>query len=154
MHRLLLGLLFWVAILTPALANWEFAKWGMTLDELIAASGGKAIRYSEKEIKEKSTFIGYKCQAYMPNYATGKFKFEVRFCFDARENLFSVDLYTDGQDFYELDRTLRGVFGRPAEEKDGLVPSRIWTDRTKGNVVRLVRVSSTILQYQPIAKGF
>jgi hypothetical protein len=40
----------------PALAeDWEFTKWGMTVDEVTAAAGGKAIPCNEEDCRNMST---------------------------------------------------------------------------------------------------
>ena len=137
-------------------ADWDFTKWGMSLNQVVTASGGRARTLTPDRAKAESSFIGLSCQAQIASpYTLAGLSFQkVNFCFDGDGRLQSVDLYTGGNDFEQVDRTLAAAFGAPAKSEGGSLPERIYVDRAKGNSLRLIRVSSTILSYRPIPSGF
>lgn len=143
-----------LAFAGPAHADWEYTKWGMTVDQAIKASGGKAKAYSAAESASKSTFIGQKCLAGYNGHVVAGHSFEVRFCFDQAQKLTSVSLYAPREDFYSIDRDLRSAFGSPVMDSGGSIPSVIWNDTAKGNSLKLTLVSSAILEYTPKRVGF
>ena len=137
-------------------ADWDFTKWGMSLNQVVTASGGRARTLTPDQAKAESTFVGLSCQAQIASpYTLAGLSFQkVNFCFDGDGRLQSVNLITEGNDFERVDRTLAAAFGAPAKSEGGSLPERIYVDRAKGNSLRLIRVSSTILSYRPIPSGF
>lgn len=147
------ALIFFCALL-PARADWAFTKWGMTLRDTLIASNGQANVLPPQDVKGKSTFKGSTCKANIKDYNISEYHFEVVFCFDSNDRLSSVVLYTSGDEFRAIDRALTATYGAPASQKGGSLPSKIWNDRQGGNTLRLIRVSSTVIEYKAIPTGF
>jgi hypothetical protein len=140
----------------PAKADWQFTKWGMTPGQVVAASRGSAVRLPPDRIQAETTFTDTRCLVQTPSgfQIAGINFMKVNYCFDGAERLQSVLLYAPEGMFYEAERALASAFGAPVQSKDGIIPERIYNDRSKGNTVRLLRVSSTVVQYRPIVSGF
>lgn len=92
----------------PASAHWQFTRWGMTPDQVIKASGGKAAWKQEKDHQELEM-----------DYPSGQFTLSVSFVFDASNHLNSIQM-TNNADAMALMRELKGKYGKPAEtDPDG-----------------------------------
>jgi hypothetical protein len=139
----------------PASADWDYTKWGMTVDDVIFAGKGKVNRLNDEQTKDESTFyLACRAQSLLPVTIGGIVFNKVNFCFDTNGKLASVDLYAEESEFYAVDRALASTFGAPARASDDGIPERIYSDKNKGNSLRLVLISSTILTYTPIPSGF
>jgi hypothetical protein len=135
--------------------GWEFTRWGMTLSEVMEASGGQAQSIQPGPGAKDCTFTGSVCLAYIPHYKLAGFPFEIRFGFEATtKRLNRVVLYANGDAFYELERALTGAFGAPIASERGRLPVSMWRDPAKGNTIRVLRVVSSVIEYTPIASGF
>jgi hypothetical protein len=66
-----------LGFVSPAKADWQYTKWGMTPQQVAAASGGNAQLETD----------GRGCTG---TYRVGKFKFDVTFEFDERARLLAV----------------------------------------------------------------
>ena len=141
--------------ISPAQANWEWTRWGTTPEQVLAASKGKAVRLSDQQVKDESSFLNARCRLQMPGpYTVGGITFDkVNFCFD-NSGLSSVNLRASEDAFGAVDRALRSALGAPVAAEGGSLPSRMFNDPKKGNTLRLVRFGDTILQYLPMASGF
>jgi hypothetical protein len=74
----------------PALADWQYTKWGMTVDQVIVASNGQMARCPRVCGKEGETETSLATGA----YKSGKFDFTAFANFDNRTGeLTSVKLY-------------------------------------------------------------
>lgn len=150
------SLLAGLAFANSAHADWRFAKWGMTQEELVAAGAGQVRSLSADEVDAAGGFYGLKCRAEMDGpieISTVTFT-SARFCFNDGGRLASVDLQAPGDDFYAIDRALRSAFGTPIEQSDGSIATRSFNDEEKGNSLRLIRIIDSVLSYTPRATGF
>ena len=147
-------LLAWALSLNagPARADWEWTMWGMTPEQVVQTSAGRSIQQVDPSSR-LSTFVGATVLLVMNNYQAAGQTFEVRFGFDDQRRLNEVALYASDKAFFEVERALTGIYGAPARMQGGNVPTRTWNAPDKGNVIRLLRSASTIIQYRPIAKG-
>lgn len=139
----------------PASADWQYAKWGMTAAEVIAASNGEARRLpAGKEIV--CAFNDQKPIAYIPAKKIDQWTFEVVFCAAGGGKLSSVALEPKpAEDTYNsLRASLLGRYGRPIQDGQGDIAVTAWNDTKGGNLVRLARVISLgRIEYRAIAKG-
>src|SRR5262245_39013109 len=75
-----------LSFLSPARADWQWTKWGMSPEGLVAASGGKARLATEEETQKKSHGKQggpqTKLMLAVGTHRAGDFQFEAFFLFD------------------------------------------------------------------------
>lgn len=142
-----------LAMAAPAHADWQFTRWGMSVDEVLAAGEGRVARIPADQVEAESTMVGTQCRTQIsgPYELAGTTYSKVNLCFDAT-GLARVMLYADELDYGAVDRALVSTFGEPAAETS--LPSKTFIDRDKGNTIRLLRFSETVLEYTPRPSGF
>lgn len=141
------------AMAAPAHADWQFTRWGMSLDEVVAAGEGRVARIAADQVDAESTMVGTECRAQIngPYELAGTTYSKVNLCFDGT-GLARVMLYADEWDYGAVDRALVSALGEPVDETP--LPSKTFIDREKGNTIRLLRFSVTVLEYTPRAVAF
>jgi len=100
-------------------ADWEYTTYGMTADEIVAASAGKAWKLSGAEQQNMSTAFATAIAA--STHETGPFNFAVIFFADkggsqlgtVRLNLKSQDEFQTRAQVEELRNALTGKYGQP-----------------------------------------
>jgi hypothetical protein len=114
-------------IATSARANWAFTHWGMTPEEVVAASGGAAhvlppnerTRYDELhwELSVKG------------HYREGPLAYQMGFMFDTETHRLKCILYNaTGDDVRPLTENLIAKLGKPQKDSDfGSVRDMTWT---------------------------
>jgi hypothetical protein len=141
----LLGL----GLATSAQADWQYAKWGMTKKEIIAASKGEA-----REYKRGEDFVcnnDRKVIAVIAKKVLAGTAFTVAFCAYADGKLSSVRLDNSGANTYQLRETMLGQYGVPISNgRDNLM----WNDRKSGNAViftdQLGIGTGAMIEYKPL----
>ena len=143
------GLLFALLLPLPASADWEFSQWGMTRQQLMAASQGKAKACAASDMSTCYLAMdGCKAGAHMQRYPAFGLTFTVVFGFDDKATLACMLLTFEGAD--SIKDTFLKVYGKPDEQTRG---SALWTDRTGYNSIRLFQVRDrTHIQYRPFGK--
>jgi hypothetical protein len=156
MKRVGLFLAALVSLAPTAYADWQFTKWGMTPEQVIAASGGSAVTPDAEKSKSCSSPSGEdKCLAIMPSYKVGSYKFEVSFQFSERK-LNRILLKVDPKEYPNVREMLLGVYGEPISDKKTSFSSKaIWKDDRNKNSVSLNWMPDTYLTiyYEPIVTG-
>lgn len=141
-----------------ARADWQFTKWGMSVDQLVSASGGKAVRIPPDQIAAKSPPKGpLRCLAEVaPPYRIGSTDFDSgSFLFDANGRLAAINFSVRADKFDELQSQLTAALGRPSASESRVFPHLIWRDLQKHNAVELRGFGTiTILSYAPIPSDF
>ena len=145
-----------IVILRPLSAHgdWQYARWGMTVEEIVAASAGVARAYP-KDLQK--SYRGFDNLAAAPYEAWG-FSFMARFMFSSDDGrLAGVDLDVASSQCADLEDTLRGRYGAPESEQNTFVHSVFtWRDITEGNHISLLRLGSRLapdfcsLRYRPL----
>lgn len=126
-----------------ALADWQYAKWGMTSQQVIEASQGKAIALPAEEREGKSTETAEGLLA--APYAAGKFSFTASFLFDRQSSKLSrIHLsLNDPSLCSELLQSLADKYGEPSLVKSSSVSSRTeWRDKASGNGVQYLYIAT------------
>jgi hypothetical protein len=145
-----LGALLAIALVpTYAQAGWQYTQWGMTAEEIVAASKGAAHPASGKAKPDKlgATLIYHLLDA---DYVGSGYEFAVNFWFDENRRLATVTLkLKNPADCASLHGTLSGIYGPPVNER---YPR--WWDSSNGNVVLLTDIAPTLcdLSYRPYVK--
>src|SRR5216684_2564277 len=81
-----LAILYFLSSQAPARADWQYTKWGMSPNELVRASAGKAVPNTDTTHNRADAIA----QLTSP-YTTGGFSFVAYFLFE-RDKLVFVDL--------------------------------------------------------------
>lgn len=141
--RALLALVLSIQLSTPAAADWEFTRWGMTVEQVQAASGNTLDTIPE--YRRPGMRIGATLPILEGVFKAGAFRFYVNYHFDAQGMLELVDLqpdnYTIGR---EIESALLARYGRPIVDKSGgsCAACYEWQDLERGNVVNFYRTPS------------
>ena len=122
-----------------ALANWEFTRWGMTVDEVERASRYSAIPNGQGygcmlEIHGPTTFLGIRFSL-------------VKFCFDDEALLKSVDLLASVTAYSTVERNLLRAYGPPQIPRGVDQLSSSWTDPERGDRIDLSLAENTVVTY-------
>lgn len=144
-----LGLALVLALSAPgqARADWQWTKWGMTQDQLIAASEGKA-----HPVAGRSDLLRMDGA-----FQIGGFTFRtITFNFDASGRLEQVNLFGSDAVFADVSLALRSVYGPPVKtEQEYYEQHEYFSDVAKGNQIDLEVSSDEVsLTYKPLPTGF
>lgn len=128
-----------------ALADWQYAKWGMAPAEVMSASGGKAV-----EKVERGGASGKDRKRIVSEYSTGPFAFDVLFEFNVRTSRLagvSLTLRDTGREDGEcgdLNGALFNRYGAATFESKGQgFDIQVWQLRSSNTAVGLTRVLSS-----------
>lgn len=131
---------------SPAAAHWQWTKWGMTPDQVVAAGGTKAA-LAPTEPRWRVRLVS-PVTAGGVTFESGSFAFE-----DGRLVAVSLDA-KDALSFHKLESALGGAFGQPVVSTDGAISTRVFADKAKGNRVTLKSIGDSVfLDYGPIDTG-
>ena len=123
-------------------ADWQYTKWGMTVEEVIIASNGSAIKSADTG----RDVIGAKSLA-IAQYFAGEFVFEANFLFDRKtQKLRYVMLSLEKGNPNLLYEALVNRYGKPVETRasdDTNIKSARWLDRENNNNVNWVMIAMT-----------
>ncbi|TXN08921.1 hypothetical protein FV222_00170 [Methylobacterium sp. WL103] len=123
----------------PAQADWQYTRWGMTVDEVVGASKGVARRYTDLG----KNGIDWKVLA-AGNYIGGPYTFTSIFQFGLKdERLTGVRLEpSNADDCSQIPDSLRVNYGRPMkEDTSGPFKSIVWLSKS-GDEVTFMRINS------------
>jgi hypothetical protein len=126
------------ALAAEARADWQYTRWGMTPDEVVAAANGAARLGAPPQGK---TYEGFTGRALGRHEADGA-SFDAYFHFDAAGGLAKVALErTGGAACADLHRGLGARHGRPAKStRNAFATVEEWRDAAGGNLVRYVLI--------------
>lgn len=121
-----------------ALADWQYTKWGMSQEEVVAAAGatGSTLKAINKP--------GYAGRILVGPYNSGRFSFQATFYFPDRDGgkLASVRLELENKDTCrDLSLALESAYGSAPQisenpaEKDLRIRRGRWSDKEKNNLV-------------------
>lgn len=128
-----------LATAAPAHADWQWTKWGMTPDEVTAASGGKTV------INE------YGRLALTDQMVIGGCPFGVSFEFDAKQKLEAVSLRAEKDCYSDMVTALTATYGPPIEDQGY---TRLYADAFKGNQISIIGAyGTTTIKYRPLPTG-
>lgn len=150
--RVYLGIALLVASATSAAADWQYAKWGMTAAQIIAASKGEAHPYSG----EGCAFTDQTAIARVPEKRIDKWVFEITFCTDGGGRLSSVALSPKPPEntYINLRASLLARYGRPIQDGSGDIFVVAWRDAKGGNLVRLSNlIGNGQIEYRAAPRG-
>lgn len=122
----------------PARAHWQYTTWGMSPDQVVAASGGNVQRSDGAPSAQ-----GDSTQNAKGIYAVNGASFDAKFYF-RNAGLVTVSLSShDGQLCARTVHDLQAIYGSPVESNPGnLVTNATWLDHTKNNRVKIIVVEA------------
>ena len=138
---------------TPASADWQYTKWGMTTEQVSAASKGQMKRCGAA--CDKQTTPTETALLYAP-YQSGKFPFTAFAFFNNQtKKLAFVSLRLDDPTMgFELVGALKGKYGQP-ESKSATQVMNLYVWRSGGDQIDVTLIgsspndTSTTLSYRP-----
>lgn len=141
MRYLLAPLALCVAM--PAQADWEFTRWGMSPEEVVAASGPSA----KIVAADPDTEIWDMDRLAVDAWERDGIVFEVGYHFDDGARLQFVDLLHEGPNCDRLVETSLARWGASQTERQSLgngllLTTHIWTDPENGDTLRVSNVTS------------
>jgi hypothetical protein len=121
----------------PAAANWQYTRWGMSPDQVIAASKNKAHTASDPAMHgtdEARNLLDGK-------YQSQGFDFDINFLFDPSNKLSHVNLHlVTPADCPKLQGRLSNIYGPPKTSATPIVSFAKWWDKRHGNVLVLMQI--------------
>lgn len=149
-----------VAVLfsAPAFADWQFTRWGMTPDQVVAASKGAARLATEEETarldgprqKQRRTLA-------VGSHTAAGIAFSVRFVFENNRLVLVSTGVTRPEDAEPLRQALLMQYGQPAFVSRVSVLTQLgWSDRGRGNKVELIQTRSgdgSSVNYSPLSSS-
>ncbi|MQX45741.1 hypothetical protein [Sinorhizobium medicae] len=143
-----------VAVLfgSAAQADWQYTRWGMTVDEVLVASKGKASKPKKPNTVEDGSILNLLSAPYNVNRLRSKAEFwfseEDRRLSNVRLSLMKISQCP------ELRGALTNVYGPAEKSKTSLGEFLRWWDRENGNDILLMDYPGAIcsLDYKPIRK--
>lgn len=155
-------------IATPAHAGWRFTQWGMTAEQVIAASEGKvgprdpnAIA-EDLALKERLTAAGLRpsqnacSHRLLEPLMVGGIEFDdIQFCFSTAGRL-TVVLTRSRSSAQEVERVLVQALGQAVDFHRGEFPAWTFVDRERRNTLLLEPLpeGGSTIAYKEIASGF
>jgi hypothetical protein len=136
------------ALTAAAQADWQYTKWGMTKDQVIAASKGEA-----RSLRPGDDFVcaytGQNVMAIVPAKQIAGERFNVSFCTTGNGRLTNVALRSSAANFATMKRALISQYGAPLSDSRS---GTIWNDKKTGNTITLADVAGVAvsIEYKPI----
>jgi hypothetical protein len=158
------GLLLAIAlILTPhgAFADWQYAKWGMTADQVAKASKGKAIPYvyegvmsaDQKAAEEKSPYAT-KLKA---TFKSGSLSLEAHFGFRKDDGMLAyVSVSGDASTCKPLYDALLNKYEKPIDtQRSQFLEEDTWHDKKNNNKVKWTNAGGEVcwIEYSPLSNA-
>jgi hypothetical protein len=126
---------------SPAFAWWDYAKWGMTPQQLTAASKGRM-----KERTAPTGCLSGRNGTPVPTHQVEGLEIvglpaTANFAFDAQNKLIRTEIcFSDvhgPNPAYRVSQALIATYGMPAAKEGGSFPSWAWRDNTKGTSIKM-----------------
>ena len=140
---------------SPANAWWSYAKWGMTVQELEQASGGKL---EACDLTCRNPINGFHPTFRIRNVSAADMKGDAFFAFDPSGRLnWTILTFDEEAAFGALERALTGVYGASVDKVRTSVKVTTWRNGDKETTIRLVdfggKLAGTFVEYRPTPKG-
>jgi hypothetical protein len=144
----LIILAVFVALTTPAAADWQYTKWGMTLAQVQAASKGKLQPCDTRCADHSTPGTTVRLRG---EYQAGEFTFSAWAAFDSQGRLNGVRLnLLDSSQITPLVGSVRAKYGEPeSSSPESILSISTWRDRTDQVEMQLIGSRSATLIYSP-----
>lgn len=120
---------------SPAAADWQYTKWGMTPEEVVAASAGAARQTTPSEDDGSDGVVTLA----MADYVASGFEFSAHFAFSRKDRrLAEITLLLDEpSQCFELKGALERRYGSPTSARGGLLAVTSWFPQSATDAVEL-----------------
>jgi hypothetical protein len=160
MIRAAASLATFLVMTAVAQADWQFAKWGMSLDQLIAAGKGSVVKTTPEEGRKQEMGAGLGPAVAKSDYASNEIKSSAYY-YMKQDKLAAVRLLpVSVSDGPRVAEQLRKTHGRPFEDRQDQIgdckyKAIKWRDNAGRNLVAYVQVdcadrNSAAVQYEPL----
>jgi len=149
MRKLALAALVGI-VSSPAHAHWQYTTWGMTPEQVIAASGGSLVPGDCATSAQDNSTKGA-----VGEFVAGDYRSSASFWFKP-SGLSTVSLaLRSAPQCMSLQRDLLAKYGEPVEQSGASVQRRMWADRDNDNRVTFINtgLSYCELQYAPLVSA-
>lgn len=156
---LVLGL---VSFVGPAQAWWDFAKWGMTEQQVVAASKGRAQACTQSERGACARLMSPSTMATVavprlsiPSINIAGESASVSFFFDDAQKLTRTFANFQSTHYRRVVDLLNGTYGAPVEQRGGTFATSTWRDPAKGTLIKATDLAGTGVRvtYEPTRAG-
>lgn len=156
MRKILISVLF-CAVATPAAADWQATKWGMSIEEVM-----KATKMAVKMNKDRGQDTADELAGFSMPYEASGIAFTAYLRFDKRSQLLtSVSLEVNNMaDCQRAFNLIQQKYGEPASKyRSAITDSARWDDATEGNSVGIVAIPSRFsaqtcsISYRPFGRN-
>jgi len=136
---------------SPAVAGWQYTNWGMSPEQVVAASKGKASSGSGEpgdRVSDSPLEVGA-----VGTHSSGKWQFRTVFYFDGGKlSYIKATLQNGEKGCGSLWADMKSVYGKPfSEDHDAIMGTAIWQDSTKNNRVALLEIGDLCaIDYKPL----
>ena len=135
-------------------ADWHQTHWGMNIQQVKKCLNDPyEVPDTPRDQYNYNIYSGDKTLLSEENFDVNGMSFNVRYIFDDNNKLKAINMVGD-ENYY--DRTislLSGKYGKPAYFEQGLLPNATWSVPDKHLLIKLSRVSHTIIRYEPISNA-
>lgn len=135
---------------SPANAGWQYTSWGMTPEQVAAASKTK-VQISNGESNDSLGLVDDKVGA-VGTYTSGLYQFRAVFYFTNQKlSSISLRLQNDKELCRNLWQDMKSAYAEPFEQsRDALMRTAIWQDVAKNNRVTMREITTCSLHYEPL----
>jgi hypothetical protein len=140
---------------SPALADWQYTKWNMTIDQVQRASGNRLRQPTPQEQRDYT--VNGTPPGLVGQYDTGTFQFRASFYFSVNGNLLSraylhLNDYTKARSLLDA---MRGQYGNPLGESRSMGAATMrWRDEKNGNEIEVFDMAGNFdVTYAPLTSG-
>lgn len=150
-----------VSFAGTAQAWWDFAKWGMTEQQVVAASKGRAQPCTQSDQGPCSRLMDPITKATVavprlsiPSIAIAGESASVSFFFDDTQKLSRTFVNFQGTHYRRVVDLLNGTYGAPVEQRPGTFATTTWRDAAKGTLIKATDILGNVrVTYEPIKSG-
>lgn len=152
--ELLLSVLILLSATGSASSDWQYTKWGMSPQQVVAASSGKAKPYPGGHKIGTSPNGQPVYETHFAAYRSGPFGFRASFAFAENKGLIVVALTADSpSDCGDIKNSLLSKYGRPALDNESIGLTK-WFDQPNNNIISIITLGAFCsIQYQPFSRG-
>jgi hypothetical protein len=143
--------LIFAAVSSPASAGWQYTIWGMTPQQVVAASGGK-VTLGEGSPGDQISGSSLRVGA-IGTHSSGKWQFGTVFYFDDNKLALVQAKLRNGQNGCgALWADMKSAYGKPfSEDHDTISSDAIWHDAKKNNFISILEIGDLChLSYKPL----
>lgn len=143
-------------IAAPACADWQYSRWGMTPDQVVAASKGAArLATDDERAQLDGPRTGPRRTLAIGNHTAAGIPLSVRFVFDGDRLVLVSAGVTRPADAEPLRQALLMQYGQPAFVSRVSVLTQLgWSDQKNGNKVEFIHTRTgdgSAVNYSPLS---